>query len=139
MASVGTNTALFPNADTRAISCRLRPISWANGLPTSASARALMRVASASASAERRVACACASASMRVRSAAALAAAITEYASASDSVWKEGHGCGQLVGRMLLGGAHTLRAWALMRATESTPSSCLTLLLFSRSTFCGSC
>lgn len=35
------------------------------------------------------------------------------------------------------GRARTLRAWALMRATARTPSSCLTLLLFSRSTFCG--
>jgi hypothetical protein len=85
IASVGTNTALFPNAATRRTSCRLRPISWANGFPMSASARALMRVASASASAARRVACACASASMRVRSAAALAAAMMAYASASAS------------------------------------------------------
>ena len=86
IASVGTKTALFPNADTRMTSIRFPAISWANLLWTSPSAFALMRTASASASAARRVAWARAPASMRVRSAAALAAAMMEYASASDSV-----------------------------------------------------
>src|SRR6266702_1113091 len=81
IASVGTNTALFPNAATRLISCLRRLISCANSSATSASARALMRVAAASASAASRVACACASASSRVRSATAFAAATVEYAS----------------------------------------------------------
>ena len=83
--SVGTNTALFPNAATRAISCLRRLISCANEFATSASARALMRIASASASAASRVACACACASSLVRSATAFAAAMVEYASASAS------------------------------------------------------
>ena len=41
-----------------------------------------------------------------------------------------------LVVCVVLGRVLTLRAWALIRATARTPSSCLTLLLFSRSTFC---
>jgi len=42
-----------------------------------------------------------------------------------------------LVGvRLCPEGVRTLRDCALMRATERIPSSCLALLLFSRSTFC---
>jgi hypothetical protein len=41
----------------------------------------------------------------------------------------------RLFPRSGVGFTHTLRAWALIRATRRTPSSCLTLLLFSRSTF----
>lgn len=86
IASVGTKTALFPNAATRMTSIRFPAISCAYLFWTPPSAFALTLIASASASAARRVACARASASMRVRSAAALAAAMIEYASASDSV-----------------------------------------------------
>ena len=91
--SVGTNTALFPNAATRAISWRRRFVSYANAFTTSASARALMRIASASASAAMRVACPCASTSSRVRSATAFAAATVEYTSASASAYVDDESC----------------------------------------------
>lgn len=93
-----------------------------------------MRMASASAWAAILVAAACACALIWSASASALAWATTVYARASASVCKQmsSDQISKTTAQPIL---HTFVCWALTLATESAPSSCLTLLLFSRSTF----